>query len=311
MAPLELIRSHPDPAAARAQERNVRSGRLVRVGHGAFVERSAWDATTEWEQHIAVVVAALERAPRLHASHASAVVLHRLPWIGPVPVRATLTDPARSTSQRTRYVDKIGGDRLEHDLVLVEGVQATGLVDTAVDVAVRYDRGRALAVADAVVRRGVPASTLLDRFVDRPRVRAHRRTRAVLELASGASESAGESVAHLVMRDVGCPPPVQQHTFHDAVGAIGRVDFWFPEHGVVVEFDGLAKYRDPALRGGRTAEEVVIAEKLREDRLRALDEVIRVVRPIWRDVLPGGRFPAMLAAAGVPVCRGVSTTPAW
>lgn len=289
----------------------MRSGRLVRVGHGAFVDRAAWDAATEWEQHIVGVVAALERAPRLHASHASAVVLHRLPWIKPVPVRATLTDPCRSTSQRTRFVDKVGGEGTAADLVDVEGVRVTGLIDTAVDVAGRYDRGRALAVADAVIRRGVPATALMDRFAARRPGRSHRRARQVLEMASGSSESAGESIAHLVMRDVGCPPPVQQQVFQDESGVIGRVDFWFPEHGVIVEFDGLAKYRDPSIRGGRTADEVVIAEKLREDRLRAVDGVRRVVRPIWRDVVPGGRFPAMLADAGVPVRRGVRTTPAW
>lgn len=113
------------------------------------------------------------------------------------------------------------------------------------------------------------------------------------------------------MRDVGCPPPTQQQLFHDASGPIGRVDFWFPDQGVVVEFDGLAKYRDPAMRRGRSADEVVVAEKIREDRLRAVPGVRHVVRPIWRDVVTGGRFPAMLADAGLPVRRGVRATPAW
>ncbi|WIE74657.1 hypothetical protein [Curtobacterium sp. MCSS17_007] len=193
----------------------------------------------------------------------------------------------------------------------IEGVLVTGPADTAVDVAVRYDRARGLAVADAVVRRGTPREALLDRYAERPAVRAHRRARQVLELASGLSESAGESVALLVMRDVGCPPPTQQQLFHDASGPIGRVDFWFPDQGVVVEFDGLAKYRDPAMRRGRSADEVVVAEKIREDRLRAVPGVRHVVRPIWRDVVTGGRFPAMLADAGLPVRRGVRATPAW
>jgi hypothetical protein len=311
MAPLHVIRSHPDPSAARFQQRDVAAGRLVRVGHGAFVDRADWDAATEWDRHIVRVVAASGRSPRLVASHASAVVLHRLPWIAPVPGRPTMTDPARTTSQRTRFVDKIAAPVGDRSLMRVEGVLVTGPVDTAVDVSVRYDRARALAVADAVVRRGTPQEALLDRYAGRPTVRAHSRARQVLDLATGLSESAGESVALLVMRDVGCPPPVQQQLFHDAAGVIGRVDFWFPDQGVVVEFDGLVKYRDPSMRGGRSAEDVVVAEKIREDRLRAVPGVRHVVRPIWRDVVAGGRFPAMLAESGLPVRRGVRATPAW
>lgn len=275
------------------------------------MHREEWDQATEWDRHIISVVAAHARSPRLHASHASAVILHRLPWITPVPDRPTMTDPARSTSQRTRFVDKVASRDLDPALVRVEGVPVTAPVDTAVDVAIRYDRARALSVADAVIRRGSRPELLLERFADRQRVRAHRRAREVLELASGLSESAGESVTHLVMRDVGCPAPVQQQVFVDDLGPIGRVDFWFPDFGVVVEFDGLVKYRDATVRRGRSAEEVVVAEKIREDRIRAVRGVRHVLRPIWRDVVPGGRFPAMLAVAGLPVRRGVLATPAW
>ncbi len=311
MAVPTVVRTHSDASAARVQQRALAADQLVQVGHGAFVDRGEWDRATEWERHIAHTVAASGRSPRLYASHVSAVVLHRLPWIAPVPERPTMTDPLRRTSQRTRFVDKIGAIGPVPPLVHIDGVPVTGPVDTAVDVAFRHDRARALAVADAVVRRGVPQAVLLERYALHGPARAHRRARTVLELAAGASESAGESVALLVMRDVGCPAPVQQQEFHDDSGPIGRVDFWFPDEGVVVEFDGLVKYRDPAMRRGRTAEDIVIAEKLREDRLRAVPGVRHVIRPIWRDVVPGGRFPSMLAAAGLPVRRGVRATPTW
>ena len=306
-----VVREHPDPAAARRQQRAVERGSLVVIGYGAFAVRADWDAATEWERHIARTRAAHERAPGSVVSHASAVVLHRLPWITPVPDRVTLTDPRRTTTQRTRHADKVPGAGRRVRTAVVDDLVVTDVADTAIDVLLRYDRGRALAVADAAVRRGLERSVLHEEFGRRLPVRAHRRARQVLELTSGLSESAGESVTHLVMRDAGCPPPVQQQVFHDASGPIGRVDFWLPDQGLVVEFDGLAKYRDPDLRGGRSADEVVIAEKLREDRLRALPEVRGVIRPVWRDVVPGGRFPAMLADAGVPVRRGLRVTPEW
>ncbi|MBA8991711.1 hypothetical protein FHW23_002989 [Curtobacterium pusillum] len=311
MAVPEVIPAHPSPAAARMQQRAVRAGQLIRVGHGFFVRREDWERASACEQHIARATAAHAVAPRVLVSHASAAIVHRLPWIQPAPDRVTVLDPLRNTAQRTRFTDKAAGVGRSERFVRVAGLPVTTLVDTVVDIALRYDRARALAVADAVLRRGIEPAVIDEELTARTSARASRRARRVLELASDLSESAGESVTHLVMRDVGCPAPVQQHEFCDASGFIGRADFWFPDQGVIVEFDGLVKYRDPVLRNGRSAEDVVIAEKIREDRLRALDGVRRVVRPIWRDVVPGGGLPAMLADAGLPVRRGVRTTPSW
>lgn len=306
-----VVPVHPDPGAARAQQRALRDGQLIRVGHGAFVHRGDWERATAREQHLARAAAVHAVTPRAVVSHASAAIAHGLPWIQPMPERVTVIDPGRRTSQRTRFADKAAAGGRHVVAVVIGGLPVTTMIDTVVDIALRYDRGRALAVADAALRRGVQHDAITDELAARGAVRAHRRSRSVLELASGASESAGESVALLVMRDVGCPAPVQQHEFRDDRGVIGRVDFWFPHQGVVVEFDGLVKYRDAGMRNGRSVEETVIAEKIREDRLRAQQEVRRVIRPIWRDVVPGGAFPAMLAAAGLPVRRGVRTTPEW
>jgi len=307
----DVFTVHPDPSTARAQQRALRSGALIRVAHGSFVVREQWDQATVWEQHIARATAVQASAPRTVVSHASAVIAHRLPWILPVPDRVTVLDPARGTAQRTRFADKSAGAQRPVGCIRINGLPVTTLAHTAVDVALRYDRGRALAVADAVLRRGIAGTALESELASRGSVRAHRRARQVLDLASPLSESAGESVTNLVMRDVGCPPAIQQHEFRDSSGPIGRVDFWFPDQGVIVEFDGLVKYRDPSMRKGRSAEDVVIAEKIREDRLRALPEVRRVVRPVWHDVEAGGRLPSMLRDAGLPVRRAVRTAPAW
>ena len=49
-----------------------------------------------------------------------------------------------------------------------------------------------------------------------------------------------------------------------------RVDIGIDEVGVLYECDGEVKYTDPALRQGRTAEEVVLDEKRREDWIRGV-----------------------------------------
>lgn len=99
--------------------------------------------------------------------------------------------------------------------------------------------------------------------------------RAVLAFADPLAESVGESRLRVLMRNEGLPSPVLQVVFEDADGFIARVDFYFPDHNTVVEFDGLLKYAD----GSR---ETLIREKVREDRLRALG--LEVVRTTWIDL---------------------------
>ena len=107
------------------------------------------------------------------------------------------------------------------------------------------------------------------------------RARRLFEFADGRSESVGESITRVQLRQLGLPPPDLQH---EVVGADGRVvaraDFCFVELGVVVEFDGRVKY-ERLLRPGESSADVVYREKRREDAIRALG--LGVVRLVWRD----------------------------
>ena len=113
------------------------------------------------------------------------------------------------------------------------------------------------------------------------------------------------------MRAIGCPQPHLQIPFSDSDGLIGVVDFFWPELGIVGEADGDVKYLDPSFRGGRSADQVVLDEKIREDRLRALG--LKVVRWRWRTATDVHAFRSKLSSAGLPqdlrepwgVCRGL------
>lgn len=244
-------------------------------------------------------------------SHESAVVMHDLPWFGSLPERVVLTDPSRDRAQRLRFSDKVPARGRDVRSVSMDGIATTDLVETAVDVALRCDRGHAIVVLDAVLRRGIPRERLIAELDRRAVRRGTARARRLMDMASDCTESPGESLTNLVIHDLRLPDPVLQHEFRVGAGLVARVDFWFPEQGVVVEFDGLAKYRDRALRGDRSAEEVVVREKLREDAVRAVPGVETVARVIWRQVSPGGDAPAVFARAGLPVPAGVRRTPGW
>jgi hypothetical protein len=110
----------------------------------------------------------------------------------------------------------------------------------------------------------------------------------------------GSPRSRALIHVLGLPAPVLQHAFYDSDGFIGRTDFFWPEYGVIGEFDGDAKYLEDDLLGGSTAREAVLAEKKREDRLRALGYT--VVRWDWKAVTKPELLGQKLAAAGLP-CR--------
>jgi hypothetical protein len=189
------------------------------------------------------------------------------------------------------------------------------LIQTAVDVMVSNRLSQALVVADGLARRlrseGVlPAdATLLavadisDGIAAHPFEAARRRAEQVAGLASPLAESVGESYSRAAFEFLGFEQPVLQHQLRDADGFIGRSDCWWPEDGVVGEFDGKAKYVDAGIPGDITADEAVYREKLREDRIRALG--FGFARWSWADVDNPDRLRRKLLAAGLrPRNRG-------
>jgi hypothetical protein len=101
-----------------------------------------------------------------------------------------------------------------------------------------------------------------------------RAMRAVLELTDARAESPLESVSRLRMYERRLPAPDLQARLGTASGTfIRRVDFYWPEFGVVGEADGSEKYASRADQR---------AEKLQQERLEDLDVVI--VRWGWPDL---------------------------
>jgi hypothetical protein len=134
--------------------------------------------------------------------------------------------------------------------------------------------------------------------------RTRARVLRSLEFADPAAASPGESLSRVVMHQLGFPPPVLQHRFDDAAGLIGFTDFWWPEFGVIGEFDGAAKYLESRFTGGATAARVLMAEKRRENRLRATG--CGVTRWDWRAATHPAELRALLVEAGLPCRRTAS-----
>jgi hypothetical protein len=100
---------------------------------------------------------------------------------------------------------------------------------------------------------------------------------------------------------IGCPRPLLQTPYYDRAGFIGEADFDWPDYGTVGEADGDIKYLDPGFRNGRTAEQVVLDEKIREDRFRALPRTVSRWR--WAIAIRPERLRERLMTAGLPMGR--------
>lgn len=272
-----------DPASARTLQRRHRAGALVLVAQGVYVDAAAWSDLGASGRHL-VLARALAPSIRPGAaySHLTAAVAYGWPVIGPLSERVHVTDPQTGrTEHRAHLVRHAGRPDLDAPPSSFAGVPLTARLRTAVDLAVTMEPAVAAVAVDHAVRDG---SLAVDDFAAALPVgpcRGSVRSRIVASALDPLHESVGESYTAVRMVELGVPQPVPQHSFRHADGTVDRVDFWIPDLGVVVEFDGRQKYTDRAMLGDRAPGDAVWHEKIREDRLRALPPVRTVVRPTW------------------------------
>ena len=157
------------------------------------------------------------------------------------------------------------------DVVELDRLHVTSLARTAVDLASVLPLPYAVAAVDAALRARPAIESRVRELGEGTRGRTVQR---VLDLSDGRAESPGESLSRVAIGSHGLPAPQLQKWVGDTADPIGRVDFLWPDHSVVGEFDGRGKY---------ATRDDVWAEKLREDRLRAAG--LEVVRWVWADVV--------------------------
>ncbi|OSM43511.1 hypothetical protein BCY76_007710 [Nesterenkonia sp. PF2B19] len=118
------------------------------------------------------------------------------------------------------------------------------------------------------------------------------------EVSDPAAESPGESLSRARMVEAGLLLPELQKVFDLPDGSRARVDFWWPELGLVGEFDGKMKYTRARELSGVDVAQAVFEEKVREDQLRALG--LGVVRWCWPEASHPTSLGRLLREVGVP-----------
>ncbi|MBX9246331.1 type IV toxin-antitoxin system AbiEi family antitoxin domain-containing protein [Actinotalea ferrariae] len=273
----------------------VRQGELVRIHRDAY--RLPAGVETPQTAFLATVRAVRQRHPSAVLLGSAAVAELGLPVFGQPSHVHVAVGSAPNASGRSVFRSaaspppeqlraRLSGAVAQPARACLDAARLDGLVPGVV-------------AADVALRRGMTTSAELAAVVaTMTGLRGVGRSRQCVELASPQSESPGESWSAVLLHQHGIMPPQRQHVIMDDDGVVGRVDFYWPDAGVVGEFDGRVKYgrRNPS---GRPPEDVLWDEKVREDRVRAVG--LHVVRWGTPDLHAPARWLRRLRAAlGLP-----------
>lgn len=316
----------------RSIRREVALGSLIRLRKGFYIAGDYWRSLKPQHQHLAAVIAAQRASTNtLVFSHRTAATLLELPvWSGWLN-RLFPTKPGRAESTMSRdprvvhltsglnrrassskFMVRHRQALTEQDLTSTLGFAHTSPERTAFDLARSEPFAIALACVDELLRNTIRSerrinerawkawkNRLLSRARLTPRSLGMPAVRALAELAHPGSDSVAESISRFRCLQLGVEVEVQARVRSETGGFL-YLDFLFRKYGVFGECDGKAKYTDPALRGDRTADEVLYLEKRRHDWIVGSTRM-QGIRWGAEDVVTAQHFSRRLRSFGIPV----------
>lgn len=266
---------------ARAPERLVAAGQLIRVARGMYYRSDAWADLSVDDRHLALLAAHHEFHARLREvqfvySHLSAARLFGLDlWDPDSLIHLTRPRSLRLAAHRGEVM--VHADRFDAaDVSEIRGVPVTGLERTVVDCARYLRRGQAQIVVDHGLRLGADLAKLNALLADAAGKRGVQTARAAVDLGSALSESAGESLLLYLLDSMPFPMPEQQLVVVTRYGR-HRVDFGWRDVRRGLEFDGKRKYFD-----FEPTDEAIFKERQRERAM--MEDGWRLLRVEWRDL---------------------------
>lgn len=265
--------------------RGVRLGSLVRFRRGYYTFRDLWDALDERGRHLLRLRAVLHSlGPTVAASHVSGALVHGIETWGVRLDRAHVTRLDGGAGRIEGDVVHHVGRTLGGDLVEVDGLLTLRADRCAVETASMGTSESALVTFDSYLHLDLGShDQLFARFEQMAHWPRTQHLHVPVRMADGGADKPGESRGRWLFRRSGIPAPVVQYEVRADDGTlIGTTDWGWPEHGLLGEFDGRAKY-GRLLHPGQSPADAVFAEKRREDLLREATGSM-MVRLIWSDL---------------------------
>jgi hypothetical protein len=228
---------------AADRHRLVRDGRLTRVLPGVWRIDGSPDS---WRQRL--VAGLLLLGPASCISHDAASAQHRFDRSPIGAVEFTVPRQRRTSYPGIRIHTTRHLGRL--DVVMIDGLRTTSATRTVIDLArARVPTARLEAAIDSAVRSGASAPVVLQRRLADLRGPGRwgcRRLDELLEHAGGHTML--ERYFLVLMAEAGLPRPTPQVVFRDGSRVLARVDFLYPDWGIVVEVTGRVGHSTPSER---------------------------------------------------------------
>jgi hypothetical protein len=268
--------------AAGKSARQIRAmldgGKLVRLGVGIYATADLAELVPRLDIGALLLSAGAAVAglgPSAVVSHETAALLHGLSLLGPPPDVLTVTRPPGVGSRSGKPGVRIHSAALPAEHVGGRlAVPVTTVSRTVIDLARVQEFRAGVVVADSALQQKLTSKKELAAVIAAcPRWPGLQRAAQVAEFADGRAESPLESLARIVFRDGGLPPPELQVVVTASGEFIGRVDFFWKQFQTVAEVDGAAKYEDKSRAS---------YEFRRDARLR--DAGLEVVHFTWKDI---------------------------
>ncbi len=268
-----------------------RQGPWMVVRRGVYVAAELWEVSGEHERWWLRDHAAHLAMETPHAlSHDSAAAALGMPLVGVARSLSHITRRGVTGSRTEHGVKHHLGKASPRDLVESRGVLVTGMARTGLDLAREHGFTTGVVAIDHARRVGTTMRSFERELALMSRWPYVRRARAALAFSDPRAESPGESLARILVSELGVGEVDLQFAVPLAAG-VGYVDLRVGCH--VFEFDGRVKYL-PTEQGGvatQPVEDVLWAEKQRELEIRGLG--LGVSRIVWRDFWGAARARAL------------------
>lgn len=290
-----------ETALRRELVRLVHTGELVSPWRGMFAGTEQWEKLKPIERQRFIVRTLAKKYPEWTFSHLTAALMHgmEVSYGDLMPIHLAVDLDCKTKSNR-----KIVRHPMEEEAVTVDGVRVTIFWRTALDCLVELDFRRGLAIADSTLRvAGVSRAQLVSYIKSRSDVYGWERALDAASWANPLAANGGESIARAVMIEQGFMLPKLQVKIPNVIEGGGSyyADFYWelPDGSCVAgELDGLDKYYDPQMTGGKSVAQVMSDERRRESRLGAAG--LRVVRFSFAEAEDAGKLSQLLSAYGIP-----------
>lgn len=246
------------------QRQRFDTSELIKLACGVYIDRHTYWDLKHWDQY-KLSCLALGIEGRVLVGKAAATL-----WGFPTTYLKHADIPIIGTGKKRPGIVKkrIPTDDLR--IINVDGydVFVTSAALTIIDIARWNSLGEAVRAGDwAVVYNNTTKAELTDALEARHVTKGIDRARTAVRLINHLSESPRESDVKVNLFLNGFEPPYQQAVIRDSEGVeFARVDFFYPEKSIIIEYDGQAKTKGHdgirAVNNERTRERRLISEGL-------------------------------------------------